>query len=94
MQVENPPDLVAAIASDSTTEAGRRIEFKIINRSDRTAASVTVRGEAVEGANVLESHEVILDYVPAHSAARGAFIFSKNLSGKQVRIRPTAYAEP
>lgn len=32
------------------------IGFKILNRSDKTAAAVTVRGEIVEGANVLEGH--------------------------------------
>jgi uncharacterized protein (TIGR02588 family) len=93
-QTGTPPDLIAEITSDSATEAGRRTEFRMMNRSDRTAAAVTVRGEVVEGANVLEGHEVILDYVPAHSAARGAFIFSSDTSGRQIRIRPTAYAEP
>jgi uncharacterized protein (TIGR02588 family) len=93
-QDTTPPDLIAQVGSDTAMEAGRRIEFKIINRSDKTAAAVTVRGELVDSGNTLESHEVALDYVPGRSSARGAFIFSNDLSGRQVRIRPTGYVEP
>jgi uncharacterized protein (TIGR02588 family) len=93
-QDATPPNLIALIGSDTATDAGRRVEFKIVNRSDKTAAAVTVRGEIVNGGNTLESHEMTLDYVPGHSSARGAFIFSADLSGGQIRIRPTAYAEP
>lgn len=88
------PDLVAIIGSETATESGRRVEFKIVNRSDKTAAAVAVKGELVENGTVLESHDVVLDYVPAQSTARGAIIFSSDATSRQIRIRPAGYAEP
>lgn len=93
-QEAGPPDLAAVIGSNTATQAGHRVEFRVMNRSGRTAAAVVVRGEVVANGNVLESSEVILDYVPAHSAAQGAFIFFNDPAGHQIRIRPTGYAEP
>lgn len=93
-QKAEPPDLAVVINGDSQTEAGRHVEFRIVNRSDRTAATVSVRGEAMQEGRAVETHEVILDYVPAQSSARGAFIFSSNLAGLQIRIRPGSYAAP
>jgi uncharacterized protein (TIGR02588 family) len=93
-QNTNPPDLAIQVGQDSVIESGHRVEFQVLNRSDRTAAAVTVRGEVINAGNVLESVEVILDYVPAHSTAGGAFIFITDTTNREIRIKPRGYADP
>ncbi|MDS7594640.1 hypothetical protein [Agrobacterium tumefaciens] len=90
----NPPDLAIEVRQDDVTEAGHRVEFQVLNRSDRTAAAVTVRGEVIDAGTVLESVEVVLDYVPGHSKAGGAFIFITDTTNREIRIQPRGYADP
>lgn len=93
-QDAKPPDLVIQVGQDDVMEAGHRVEFQVLNRSDRTAAAVTVRGEVIDAGTVLESAEVILDYVPADSKAGGAFIFITDTTNREIRIQPRGYADP
>ncbi|TQN60559.1 hypothetical protein FLX27_16085 [Agrobacterium tumefaciens] len=93
-QDATPPDLAIQVGQDDMTEAGHRVEFQVLNRSDRTAAAVTVRGEVIDSGTILESVEVILDYVPAHSKAGGAFIFITETANREIRIQPRGYADP
>jgi uncharacterized protein (TIGR02588 family) len=89
-----PPQLFVQLETNSEKETGHEVRFSVANRSDRTAASVIVRGEVIDAGAVLESAEMVLEYVPAHSQTRGAFIFRNDTKNREVRILPRAYTEP
>lgn len=88
------PEFSIAITERRPVEGGYRVAFEISNKATVTAAAVTVRGEIVDGDNVVEDAEVTFDYVPAQSKSSGAILFSQDPGAREVRVRAVGYTDP
>ena len=93
-ETDMPPEFGIVITSTVPVEGGYRVEFDIANTARTTAAAVVVRGEILDGTDVVEDADVTFDYVPAQSKSSGAVLFSQDPAGRQVRIRAIAYTDP
>ena len=60
----SPPDLDVRSDSVVSVGAGYLVAVTVSNGGGRTAASVQLRGELLQGDSVLETSEAVLDYVP------------------------------
>ncbi|WP_027488059.1 TIGR02588 family protein [Allorhizobium undicola] len=89
-----PPDLTIHKLGTDRLEAGWRVNFEIRNHAPSSAAGVEVRGEVLDGSEPLEGAEVTFDYVPAHSRARGALIFTHDPKDKTLRLSAVGMTEP
>ncbi|MDM9627884.1 hypothetical protein QTL95_18490 [Rhizobium sp. S152] len=90
-----PPRLAVSMLDQRSKAAPNELLFEIANSADTTAAAVVVRGELhIRGSADVETSEAQFDYVPAHSKARGALIFSTPVEGENVAIRVVGYADP
>ncbi len=89
-----PPDFAVEITGRTQTGSGYRVEFDISNKATRTAAAVVVRGEILDGGQIVEDAEVTFDYVAAESKASGAVLFAQDPAAREVRIRPVGYTDP
>ncbi|WP_105436711.1 TIGR02588 family protein [Neorhizobium sp. T25_13] len=88
------PELSIAITERRQTEGGYRVAFDIANKATATAAAVTVRGEILDGGNIVEDADVTFDYVPAESKSSGAILFSQDPGTREVRVRAVGYIDP
>ncbi|EUB98995.1 Conserved hypothetical protein CHP02588 [Rhizobium sp. CF080] len=88
------PEFSIAVTERRPVEGGYRVAFEISNKATATAAAVTVRGEIVDGDNVVEDAEVTFDYVPAQSKSSGAILFSQDPGAREVRVRAVGYTDP
>ena len=73
---------------------GHQVSFTIENKGSRTAASVPVKGDLMDGDNVIETQEVTFDYVPAQSLATGTLLFRTDPSAHTLDIRASGYTDP
>ncbi len=91
---DGPPEFRIAITGTGPVSGGHRVEFDITNLATRTAATVNVRGEILDGDRTVEDAEVVIDYVPAQSKSSGALIFREDTGGREVRMRAVGYSDP
>ncbi|WP_037084867.1 TIGR02588 family protein [Neorhizobium vignae] len=88
------PEFTITITERRPVEGGYRVAFDIVNKATVTAAAVAVRGEIVDGDNMVEDADVTFDYVPAQSQSSGAILFSQDPGAREVRVRAVGYTDP
>jgi uncharacterized protein (TIGR02588 family) len=88
------PEFTITITERRPVEGGYRVAFDIANKATVTAAAVAVRGEIVDGDNMVEDADVTFDYVPAQSKSSGAILFSQDPGAREVRVRAVGYTDP
>jgi uncharacterized protein (TIGR02588 family) len=91
---QTPPALT--VQADTVLKAGGLwlVEFRAENRGHRTAAAVKVQGELMEGEQVVEASEAVLDYVPGESVRRGGLFFRADPRAYRLELRAHGYQEP
>lgn len=90
------PQLSVSILSQRASPAGGgyEVSFTVENRGKRTAASVPVKGEVLNGDTVIETQEITFDYVPAQSSATGTLLFKTDPSANTFTIVASGYTDP
>lgn len=78
----------------SRVEGGYLVQFSARNAGTRTLADVRVRARLMEGETQLENAEVVLDYLPGRSTARGGFYLQSDPAQYALRLRAESYREP
>ncbi|WP_428427639.1 TIGR02588 family protein [Pararhizobium sp.] len=73
---------------------GYMVSFSIENKGARTAASVPVKGDLMNGDMVIETQEITFDYVPAQSATTGTLLFRTDPAAHELHIRASGYTDP
>jgi uncharacterized protein (TIGR02588 family) len=53
-----------------------------------------VRGEIVDGGNLVEDADITFDYVAAQSKSSGAILFSQDPGTREMRVRAVGYIDP
>lgn len=90
---DTSPDLAATVLMTEQRSNGFQVAFEVSNGASATASQVTVDGEILDGANVVEQASTVLDYVPGKSKARAGLIFKNDPTGRIV-LRVSAFNEP
>jgi uncharacterized protein (TIGR02588 family) len=91
---EAPPDVIVRVESVSPVEAGYLVRFRAVNRGGQTAAGLLVRGDLKGEAEVVETSEARLDYLPAGSERQGGLYFRENPDRFRLEIRARGYERP
>ena len=80
----------------SVTQAGRShvVTINVTNASGRTVATVHVEGVLGKGQPDEETSSATIDYVPGHSEASGALVFTADPRGRPLDLRITGYEHP
>jgi uncharacterized protein (TIGR02588 family) len=85
--------LVAAVGL-VLVEAGYLVRFRAVNRGGQTAAGLLVRGDLKGEAEVVETSEARLDYLPGGSERQGGLYFRENPDRFRLEIRARGYERP
>jgi uncharacterized protein (TIGR02588 family) len=94
LQEETPPQFRAEVRNTTPVQDSFLMEVEIYNEGSATAAAVEVRGEAIEGEDVLEAAEATFDYIPGKSSAKGGLFFKEDPRGHTVEVRVIGFADP
>lgn len=88
------PPLVSVTTKASYSSDGQYyVPFEITNNGDETAEAVQILAELKIG-NQIEEGEQQIDFLSSKEKEEGAFIFSKNPSQGELKIRVASYKLP
>jgi uncharacterized protein (TIGR02588 family) len=89
------PQLDVRVISHEANAGGTyTVSFVVSNSGTRTAAAVPVTGTLKDGEQVVETQEIIFDYVAAQSAVTGTLLFKTDPSAYQLGIQVSGYVDP
>ncbi|HTO29772.1 MAG TPA: TIGR02588 family protein [Pararhizobium sp.] len=88
------PALTVRIIRQQTTAGGHQVSFVVENSGKRTAAAVPVTGTLSDGDRIIETREVIFDYVPEQSSASGTLLFKDDPAAHRFDLRASGYTDP
>lgn len=90
----SPPDVSVHVDSTLQTRQGYLVKFRAVNEGGSTAEGLTVEGVLRNGAEIMESSNTVLEYVPAHSQREGGLFFSEDPRQYQLQLRAKGYEDP
>jgi uncharacterized protein (TIGR02588 family) len=88
------PDIPPRITVETTEVEDHRVTFRAHNAGTRAAAAVHIEGELLAGDSIVERATATLDYLPANATRGGGLVFRSAISGRNVRVHATGYADP
>lgn len=91
---DDSPELSVRMLDTEARENGHQVRFEVMNAARTTAADVVVRGQLIDGDQIVEAVETTLDYVPMQSKASGGLIFQRAPGELSVRIAAIGYSDP
>ena len=77
-----------------STKGGHVVTFRARNSGASTAAALTISGQLLDGTRVVETSEVVLDYLPSNGERQGGLIFQNDPARHEVRLEALGYADP
>jgi uncharacterized protein (TIGR02588 family) len=90
----SPPDVKVQVEAILPTQNGFLVEFRLINEGGTTAAGLTVEGELQNGAEIVESSDTTIEYLPSHSERKGGLFFTLDPRRYQLQLRAKGYETP
>lgn len=90
----SPPDVTVHADSILPTRSGYLVKFRAVNEGGSTAEGLTVEGALMSGAEIVESSNTVIEYVPAHSEREGGLFFTSDPRQYELRLRAKGYEKP
>ena len=90
----SPPNVTVQFEGVVPAQNGFLVEFRVINEGGTTAAGLTVEGELRNGAEIVETSDTTLDYVPSHSERQGGLFFTMDPQQYELQLRAKGYETP
>ncbi|MET0181384.1 MAG: hypothetical protein ABW199_00710 [Caulobacterales bacterium] len=90
---DSGPIIEARITEIEQTESGFIATFEARNNGDTAAAQVRILA-VLTGATGGESHEAMIDFLPAQSTRGGGFFFRSDPRRAQFEVRADGYSDP
>jgi uncharacterized protein (TIGR02588 family) len=88
------PDVTIAHVATERTAGGYVVRFRARNSSSATAAGLSISGELSDGTAVVETSEIVLDYLPGHAKRLGGLIFRNDPAGYELKLEARGYVDP
>lgn len=76
------------------TPGGYVVKFRARNSGGTTAASLRISGGLSDGSTVIETSEVVVDYLPPRAERQGGLIFENDPARYQIRLEANGYVDP
>jgi uncharacterized protein (TIGR02588 family) len=93
---ENGQPPILSISNKTIREADGQfyVPFEVVNTGGETAESIQIIAELQINGKVEETGDMQVDFLSSGEKEKGAFIFSKNPSQGQLKIRVSSYKSP
>ena len=89
-----PPAFEIRTDSVTATSSGYLAHITVRNTGGITAASVTVRGDLMNGTATLEAAEVTFDFIPRQSYVTGGLFFTRDPAAHALKLRALGFERP
>lgn len=93
-QQSGPPRIVLEAGAVTESAGGYLVEFTARNEGPSTAAALHIKGQLMDGAEILEEAEAQLDYVPEHSKREGGMFFDQDPREHTLVLSSEGYSKP
>jgi uncharacterized protein (TIGR02588 family) len=90
----SPPNVTVQVEAILPVQNGFLVEFRVINEGGTTAAGLMVEGELRNGAEVVETSDTTIDYLPSHSERAGGLFFTQDPRQYELQLRAKGYETP
>src|SRR5688572_22051116 len=90
----SPPDIKVHVDATIQIRKGYLVKFRAVNDGGSTAEGLTVEGVLRNGAEILETSDTVVEYVPAHSEREGGLFFTSDPRQYQLQLRAKGYENP
>lgn len=87
-------DITVHLDTTRPTRNGYLVKFRAVNRGGSTVEGLTIEGVLRNGADVIETSDTVLEWVPAHSEREGGLFFSSDPRQLQLQLRAKGYENP
>ena len=88
------PDVTIDHIGTEQTSGGYIVRFRARNSGPATAAALGISGELHDATAVIESSEVVLDYLPSNAERLGGLIFQNDPSRYELKLEAKGYSDP
>lgn len=88
------PDITIDHIGTEQTAGGYIVRFRARNSGPATAAALGISGELYDATAVIESSEVVLDYLPSNADRQGGLIFQNDPARYELRLEAKGYFDP
>jgi uncharacterized protein (TIGR02588 family) len=89
-----PPAITVDVENAAPVQGGYRVLFRARNNAGEAAAQVEIEGKLSAAGTETETSQVVLDYIPGHSARQGGLFFTHDPRTGALAIRATGFAKP
>ena len=89
-----PPAITVKVENVAPVEGGYRVLFRVRNTGGEAAAQVGIEGKVSTAGADVETSQVVLDYVPGHSARQGGLFFTRDPRAGTLAVRATGFTVP
>ena len=89
-----PGAIVVSVLDVRAVNGGHVVKFSVRNDGDENLSHLHLTARLSDGDREIESAEVFIDYLPAHSEQRGGVYLRHDPSRHDLRIDPAGYMEP
>jgi uncharacterized protein (TIGR02588 family) len=90
----SPPDVRVEVENIAPAQNGFLVEFRLINEGGSTAAGLTIEGELRDGAEIVETSDTAVEYLPSHSERAGGLFFTLDPRDHTLELRAKGYETP
>ena len=87
-------NLTVNVDSILPTSNGYLVKFRAVNTGGSTVEGLTIEGVLLNGSEVLETSDTVLEWVPAHSEREGGLFFASDPRQYQLQLRAKGYENP
>ena len=90
----SPPMIIVETTGVTPVMGGYRVMFRARNIGGAAAAQVRIEGVLSRSNSPNETSDVVVDYIPGHSAREGGLFFSQDPKPGDVSLRAAGFVEP
>jgi uncharacterized protein (TIGR02588 family) len=91
---DSPPDVLIRTDTILPVETGYLVQIRAVNQGGSTAAELRIEGTLRGERGRVETSEIVIDYIPAHSHRKGGLFFTQDPRQFTLQLRAKGYAEP
>lgn len=91
---DGPPVIATEVTAVEAAGAGYRVDVRVVNRGERTAAALKVEGTIEGPGGDPETSDTIIDYLPAHSTQPVSLLFSRDPRRAHLAVRAVSFTNP
>jgi uncharacterized protein (TIGR02588 family) len=91
---DGAPIIATEVTAVERAGASYRVEIRVVNRGERTAAQLKIEGTIEGPGGEPETSDTVIDYLPARSTQPVSLLFSRDPRRAHLSVRAVSFTDP